>query len=91
MTVEPNRDQHRLPGPSLWPIGFSIGVACMLLGLIVSLWVVAVGAALAAVCAALWIRDAARGYSTPVEHEPETRDPSDDCRAMREQLEAWLR
>ncbi|MBD0330016.1 MAG: sugar phosphate isomerase/epimerase [Thermoleophilia bacterium] len=26
-----------------------------------------------------------------VEHEPETYDPSEDCRAMREQLEAWLR
>jgi L-ribulose-5-phosphate 3-epimerase len=26
-----------------------------------------------------------------VEHEPETYDPSDDCRAMRAQLEEWLR
>ena len=26
-----------------------------------------------------------------VEHEPETFDPSDDLRAMREQLEEWLR
>ena len=73
MTVEPNRDQHQTPGPSLWPIGFAIGVACMLLGLVVSLWVVAVGAAIAIVCAALWIRDSARGYTTPEEHEPEVR------------------
>jgi L-ribulose-5-phosphate 3-epimerase len=26
-----------------------------------------------------------------VEHEPEHEDPSEDCRAMREQLEEWLR
>jgi hypothetical protein len=26
-----------------------------------------------------------------VEHEPEHEDPSADCRAMREQLEEWLR
>jgi hypothetical protein len=25
-----------------------------------------------------------------VEHEPETRDPSDEVRSMREQLEGWL-
>jgi hypothetical protein len=25
-----------------------------------------------------------------VEHEPETFDPTDDVRAMREQLEGWL-
>jgi menaquinol-cytochrome c reductase iron-sulfur subunit len=71
--VEPNRDQQHLPGPSLWPIGFAIGVACVLVGLIISWPVVAVGAAIAAISAALWIRDSARGYATPVEHEPETR------------------
>jgi Rieske Fe-S protein len=71
--VEPNRDQQHLPGPSLWPIGFAIGAACLLLGLVLSWYVAAVGAAIAVVCAALWIRDSTRGYATPVEHEPETR------------------
>jgi Rieske Fe-S protein len=71
--VEPNRDQQHSPGPSLWPIGFAIGVACVLVGLVLSLIVSAVGAAIAVVCAALWVRDSARGYTTPVEHEPETR------------------
>ena len=71
--MEPNRDQQHLPGPSLWPIGFAIGVACVLVGLIISWPVVAVGAAIAAISAALWIRDSTRGYATPVEHEPETR------------------
>ena len=53
MTVEPNRDQQHLPGPSLWPIGFAIGVACVLVGLIISWPVVAVGAAIAAISADL--------------------------------------
>jgi Rieske Fe-S protein len=73
LTVEPNRDQQHLPGPSLWPIGFAIGVACVLVGLIISWIVAAVGAAIALVCGALWIRDSTRGYTTPVEVEPETR------------------
>jgi len=32
------------------------------------------------------------GYDGPiaVEHEPETFDPTDDVRVMREQLEGWL-
>ena len=73
MTVEPNRDQQHLPGHSLWPIGFAIGVACVLVGLVLSFIVSAVGAAIAIVCAALWVRDSGRGYTTPVEHEPERR------------------
>jgi len=73
LTVEPNRDQQHLPGPSLWPIGFAIGAACLLLGLVLSWVVFAVGAAIAIVSAALWIRDSTRAYATPVEHEPETR------------------
>jgi menaquinol-cytochrome c reductase iron-sulfur subunit len=73
LTVEPNRDQQHLPGPSLWPIGFAIGVVCILVGLVLGWIIAAVGAAIAVVCAALWIRDSARGYTTPVEHEPETR------------------
>jgi Rieske Fe-S protein len=73
LTVEPNRDQQNSPGPSLWPIGFAIGVACALVGLVLSLPVFAVGAAIAIVAGALWVRDSTRGYATPVEHEPEQR------------------
>ncbi len=73
MTVEPNRDQQHLPGPSLWPIGFAIGVACVLVGLVLGWIIVAVGAAIAILSAALWVRESARGYATPIEHEPETR------------------
>jgi len=73
LTVEPNRDQQHLPGPSLWPIGFAIGVACVLVGLILGWIIAAVGAAIAVASAAMWVRDSARGFSTPVEHAPETR------------------
>jgi len=73
LTVEPNRDQQHLPGPSLWPIGFAIGVACVLVGLVLGWIIVAVGAAIAILSAALWVRESARGYATPIEHEPETR------------------
>jgi menaquinol-cytochrome c reductase iron-sulfur subunit len=67
LTVEPNRDQQHLPGPSIWPIGFAIGVACMLVGIVVSWIVLAVGAAIAVLCAALWVRDASRGPAAPAE------------------------
>jgi hypothetical protein len=70
--MEPKRDQH-LPGASLWPIGFAIGIACVLVGIVISLIVAVVGAAIAVFCATLWIRDSTRGYSTPIAVEPETR------------------
>ena len=63
--MEPNRDQQHLPGPSVWPIGFAIGVACMLVGIVVSWIVLAAGAAIAVLCAAMWIRDASRDHGPP--------------------------
>ena len=68
-----NETPH-LPPPSLWPIGFAIGIACVLLGLVVSLPVAAVGAVLAIVFGFLWIRDVTSGVREPAPHvEPETR------------------
>src|SRR5262249_7686086 len=40
LTMEPNREQQHLPGASLWPIGFALGIACVLVGLVIS-WIVA--------------------------------------------------
>jgi menaquinol-cytochrome c reductase iron-sulfur subunit len=63
-----------LPPPTLWPIGFAAGVACILLGLIVSLPVAVVGVVLVAVFGFLWIRDVTTGVREPAPHvEPETR------------------
>jgi Rieske Fe-S protein len=54
--VEPQGERPHLPGPSLWPVGFAVGIACVLVGLVVSWPVAAVGAALALVFGFLWIR-----------------------------------
>jgi Rieske Fe-S protein len=53
-------DTPHVPGPSLWPIGFAIGVACLLLGLVLSWLVAAIGAVLAVVFGLLWARDVTR-------------------------------
>ncbi|MBA3432887.1 MAG: Rieske 2Fe-2S domain-containing protein [Actinobacteria bacterium] len=67
-------DTPHVPGPSLWPIGFAIGVACLLLGLVIS-WVIAViGAVLAVSFGLLWARDVTRDVRGEVpEIRPETR------------------
>ena len=47
-------DTPHLPGPSLWPIGFAIGVAFLLIGLVIS-WIVAlIGLVLVVVFGVLW-------------------------------------
>jgi menaquinol-cytochrome c reductase iron-sulfur subunit len=57
--VEPQQGQGKphLPPPSLWPIGFAIGVVCILVGLVVSWPAAAVGAGLTIVFGFLWVRD----------------------------------
>jgi quinol---cytochrome c reductase iron-sulfur subunit, bacillus type len=63
-----------LPPPSLWPIGFAVGIACILAGLVISWPAVAVGAVIAAIFGFLWIRDVTTGVRGPVpEVEPEIR------------------
>jgi Rieske Fe-S protein len=47
-------DTPHAPGPSLWPIGFAIGVGLLLLGLVLSWLIVLVGAILAVVFGFLW-------------------------------------
>ena len=68
-------DQPHLPPPSLWPIGFAVGVACVLTGIVVSTIVAVVGAVIAIVFGFLWLRDVTRPVRTPApEIEPETRE-----------------
>ncbi|MGZ8688028.1 MAG: QcrA and Rieske domain-containing protein [Gaiellaceae bacterium] len=59
MSHDPDENPH-VPAPSLWPVGFAIGLACILVGLVVSWPAVVIGAALAIVFGTLWIRDLAR-------------------------------
>ena len=71
-------DNPHLPGPSLWPIGFAIGVACLLLGLVISWIVAAIGAVLAIVFGFLWARDVTRDV-----RERGSRDRARDARGRR--------
>ena len=75
--MEPlNGDESpHLPAPSLWPIGFAVGIACILVGLVVSPLVIApIGGLLTLVFGFLWVRDATREYrGEPAHVEPEDR------------------
>jgi Rieske Fe-S protein len=68
-------DQPHLPPPSLWPIGFAIGIAVVLVGLIVNpMLLSSIGGAIAIIFGFLWIRDAtAELRGQPIHVEPETR------------------
>jgi Rieske Fe-S protein len=60
------------PTPTIWPVGFAIGIACIFIGLILTPIIVAVGAVLAAIFGFLWIRDVTKGIRTePSAEEPE--------------------
>jgi menaquinol-cytochrome c reductase iron-sulfur subunit len=59
---DPRGDMERhQPPPSLWPVGFAVGVVCLLVGLVVSWPAAAVGAGLAAIFGFLWARDVVSG------------------------------
>jgi menaquinol-cytochrome c reductase iron-sulfur subunit len=62
--VEPQQGQGKphLPPPSLWPIGFAIGIVCILVGLIVSWPAAAVGAGITILFGFLWVRDVTGDY-----------------------------
>jgi Rieske Fe-S protein len=77
VTPEGGKQPH-LPGPSLWPVGFAVGVATLLVGLVVNPRLIApIGGAITLIFAFLWIRDATRDYrGHPIEIEPETREVS---------------
>ena len=69
-------EEPHVPPPSLWPIGFAVGIAVLLVGLIINpLWIATIGGAIALVFGLLWARDATaelRGH--PLEIEPERRE-----------------
>ncbi len=57
--VEPHGpdQQPHAPPPSLWPVGFAVGVAVLLTGVVVGWLVAAIGAAITVVFGFLWARD----------------------------------
>ena len=75
-----SQDTPHASGPSIWPIGFAIGVACILLGLVISWIVAAIGAIIAVVCGFLWARDVTHDVRDDVPAiEPETRAVADQA------------
>jgi Rieske Fe-S protein len=75
--MEPQHgNRPHLPGPSLYPIGFAAGIACILVGLIISPTLVApIGAGIAVLFGFLWARDATKDYrGEPERVEPERRE-----------------
>jgi menaquinol-cytochrome c reductase iron-sulfur subunit len=57
----PGDDRPQLPPPSLWPVGFAVGIVCLLVGLVVSWPAAAVGAGIALVFGFLWAREVVTG------------------------------
>jgi Rieske Fe-S protein len=66
-------EEAHLPSPTLWPIGFAIGIVVVLVGLIIDpLLISTIGAAIAIVFGFLWARDATTELrAQPVVVEPE--------------------
>ena len=65
------------PAPSLWPLGFAVGLTVVLVGLVIGSWVAAgVGALLMAGFGFVWVRDAMNG-DEPAEVGAVTPAPAD--------------
>jgi Rieske Fe-S protein len=60
-------------GQTVWPIGVAIGISCVLAGLIISWWVVAIGGGIALVFGFLWLSDLA-GH--PIARRPAAAPPA---------------
>ena len=68
--MQPHDDHPpHVPGPSLWPAGVAVGIVVLLVGLIVSWYIVGLGAVLAIAFGFLWVRDLTVG--TPLAHAEE--------------------
>ena len=67
--TEPHDDHPHVPGPSLWPVGFAVGIVVLLVGLVISWWVAGIGALIALAFAFVWVRDLSAG--TSLAHAPE--------------------
>ncbi len=67
--MQPHDEHPHVPGPSLWPVGFAVGVVVLLIGLIVSWYIAGLGAVIALAFGFLWVRDLTVG--TELAHAPE--------------------
>jgi len=73
--VDPHEGQgtSHEPTPTIWPVGFAVGIACIFVGLIISKIVLVVGVVITAIFGLLWIRDATKPFRGETERpdEPE--------------------
>jgi Rieske Fe-S protein len=68
--LQPHDEHPHVPGPSIWPVGFAVGIVVLLVGLIVSPWYIGgAGAIIALAFGFLWVRDLTAG--TPLAHADE--------------------
>ncbi len=69
-------EEPHLPSPTLWPIGFAIGIVVVLVGLVINPELISsIGGAIAIVFGFLWVREAtAELRGEPVHVEPERRE-----------------
>jgi menaquinol-cytochrome c reductase iron-sulfur subunit len=58
MATHGGEQRPQVPPPSLWPVGFAVGIAILLTGLIVGWHIVILGAVLTVAFGFFWIRDA---------------------------------
>jgi Rieske Fe-S protein len=83
--MEPQHgDSPHSPGPSVYPIGFAVGIACILVGLIINPKIVApIGGAIAILFGFLWAREATKEYRGEPVHpvEPELGGPPESTDA----------
>jgi Rieske Fe-S protein len=71
--VDPHRGDESAnhPAPTIWPVGFAVGIACIFVGLILGTVVLVVGAVLTAIFGFLWVRDVTSGLrAVPTPAEP---------------------
>jgi Rieske Fe-S protein len=72
-------EEAHLPSPTLWPIGFAIGIVVVLVGLVINPELISsIGGAIAIVFGFLWAREAtAELRGQPVHVEPERREAAE--------------
>jgi Rieske Fe-S protein len=72
-------EEAHLPPPTVWPIGFAIGIVVVLVGLVIDpLLISSIGAVIAIVFGILWARDATAEFREErVDVEPERRDSAE--------------
>ena len=59
----PGHEAIHLPPPSIWPVVLAVGIAALLLGMVLNLALLIIGALVTLASLALWVRDARREFA----------------------------